>query len=774
MGVEAQSFKFPVDTLIKTGAIKRRVNIVILPDGYTAAELPKFKNDADTFISYLFQKPPFDKYKPYFSVYTVAVPSAESGVTHPQNATDEATTNPQPIETKNTFFGTSFDTGKIHRLLSYTKTTNLTSVLATNFPSYDVIFIIVNTPYYGGAGGFTATFSLNAASSEIGVHELGHSFPGLADEYWPGGGRETLNMTFDKNPVTNRWKNWLNTPGIGIFDHTAPGQAVAKPANGTCRMEFLNREFCSVCREGFVEKILKLIPPIESQLPTTNNIQLTATATSFKLDLLKPNPNSLQVEWFLDGKSISTKEQFQMSAASLPNTSGTLVATVYDSTAISRSTVRKITPFTVQWNLTRGSLTTEPFAISANKLNVCSGDSITLSAKNCAGGVITWSNGLKGTSIITKPSKSVSYTAICDIIGVPVSNTLNVSVTTNPTAIATNKGPYIEYQTIELTASGGDSYEWKGSGGFSSTVQNPTIANANLTNAGVYTVTAKRGDCSNFNTTNVKIDAFALTISEVIPQTVCANGQISLTLTSNGSLQNGNISTLQLSDNQGSNFKNLATNVDNNTLKATIPATELGAGYKVRVITSNPVAQSAVSATSLTIKPLATAKFVDKEITLQQYLTAEVKLLLTGETPQKIKFADGQNFDINDLNQTIKLTPNQTTEYKISSVNNICGEGIVSADALKITVTAVLGNEPTYDGVEVFPNPTEQSITVTLENVIKGNTNLELIDIQGRALLQREITEEKTNINLQNFPAGTYLLRVLQGDRVLVRKVIKN
>jgi IgA Peptidase M64/Secretion system C-terminal sorting domain len=773
VGIEAQSFKFPVDTIVKTGAIKRRVNVVILPDGYTAAELPKFKTDADAFISYLFQKPPFNKYRPYFSVYTVAVPSAESGATHPQNANDEATTNPQPIETKNTFFGSSFDIGKIHRLLNYTKSTNLTNVLATNFPAYDIVFVMVNTPWYGGAGGFTATFSLNASSSEIGIHELGHSFPNLADEYWPGGGREVDNMTFDKNPATIRWKNWLNTPGIDIFDHTAPGQAVSKPSKGTCRMEFLNKEFCSVCRESFVEKILKLIPPIESQLPTTNNVQLTATATTFKLDLLKPNPNSLQVEWFLDGKSISTKEQFQMNAVSLPNTTGTLVATVYDSTAISRSTVRKITPFKIQWNLSRGVV--EPFTISANKLSICSGDSVTLTTKSCAGGVITWSNGLKGEIITVKPSSTVSYTATCEIIGVPVSNTLSVSVTASPTATATNKGPYIEYQTIELTASGGDSYEWKGSGGFSSTAQNPTIANAKLTNAGVYTVTAKRGDCANSNTTNVKIDAFALTVSDVTPQAVCVNGQISLTLTANGALQSGNVSTIQLSDNQGTNFKNITTTLDGTTLKAIIPTnTVAGTGYKVRVATSNPAVTSGASATALTVKPLATAKFVEKEITLQQYLTAEVKLLLTGETPQKLKFADGQSFDFNDLNPTIKLTPNQTTEYKISSVNNVCGEGIVSADALKITVTPVLGNEPIYDGVEVFPNPTEQSITITLEKVVKGNTNLELIDIQGRAMLKREITEEKTNINLQTFPAGTYLLRVLQGEKVLVRKVVKN
>jgi IgA Peptidase M64/Secretion system C-terminal sorting domain len=776
VGIEAQSFKFPVDTLIKTGTIKRRVNVVILPDGYTAAELSKFKTDANTFISYLFQKPPFDKYKPYFSVYTVAVPSAESGVTHPQNATDEATTNPQPKETKDTYFGSSFDTGKIHRLLSYTKGTNLTNVLATNFPSYDIVFVIVNTPYYGGAGGFAATFSLNAASNEIGVHELGHSFPGLADEYYAGAiyDAEKPNMTKDKSPATNRWKNWLGTPGIGIFDHTSPGQAWAKPANGTCRMEFLNKEFCSVCRENFVEKILKLITPVESQLPATTNVQLTDVPTTFKLDLLKPNPNSLQVEWFLDGKSISTKEQFQMSAVSLPNNTGTLVATVYDSTAISRSTVRKITPFKIQWNLSRGAVAVEPFIITANKLSICSGDSVTLSSTGCTGGVITWSNGGKGASITVKPSSNFSYTATCEILGVPVSNTLNVSVTASPTATASNKGPYIEYQTIELTASGGDTYEWKGSGGFSSTVQNPTIANAKVANAGVYTVTAKRGNCANSSTTSVKVDAFALTVSEVTPQAVCVNGQISLTLTANGALQSGNVNTIQLSDNQGANFKNITTTLDNNVLKATIPSTSAsGTGFKVRVVTTNPVATSAVSVTNLTIKPLATAKFVEKEIALQQYLTAEVKLLLTGETPQKLKFSDGQSFDFNDLNPTIKLTPNQTTEYKISSVNNVCGEGIVSADALKITVTPVLGNEPIYDGVEIFPNPTEQSITITLEKVVKGNTNLELIDIQGRAMLQREITEEKTNINLQTFPAGTYLLRVLQGEKVLVKKVVK-
>jgi hypothetical protein len=100
------------------------------------------------------------------------------------------------------------------------------------------------------------------------------------------------------------------------------------------------------------------------------------------------------------------------------------------------------------------------------------------------------------------------------------------------------------------------------------------------------------------------------------------------------------------------------------------------------------------------------------------------------------------------------------------------------SSAVKVAIDVLLASEPSFNlsgiGIEAFPNPTEQSITITLEKIIKGNTNMELIDIQGRALLQREITEEKTHINLQTFPAGTYLLRVLQGEKILVRKVVKN
>ncbi len=627
--IKAQTFKFPVDTLVKTGSLQRRINAVILPDGYTEAEMAKFKTDANTFINYLLKTSPFDKYKPYFSFFTVMVPSAESGITHPGNATDESTTNPQPVETKNTFFGTSFDIGKIHRLVSYTKSANLTNVLATNFPAYDIVFVIANTTYYGGAGGFAATFTLNGSSNEIGVHELGHSFASLSDEYYAGAiyEREALNMTKDKNPETIRWKNWLNTPNIGIFDHVSPGQAWAKPSTGTCRMEFLNKQFCSVCREGIVEKILSLINPVESRLPAANAVMLTGVSTVFRLNLLKPEPNSLQVEWFLDGKSISAQEQIQLNAVDMPNPTAKLVAAIYDSTFFSRNTSRKLKPYTLEWNLSRGSI--EP---------------------------------------------------------------LNTKIT------------------------------------------------------------------------------------NISPQSLCPNNPITVAFTTEGNVGNGNIFTLQLSDNQGQNFKNLATTVDGSTLKATVPAgTPAGAGYKVRITSSNPAGQGEASPATFTVKPLPTAAFETKDLSIQQYTSTDAKINLTGDAPWKVGLSDGKMYDAAASPLTVSLAPNETTEYRLASVNNVCGLGTVSTTALKITVIPVLSINPTTtaDLATVYPNPTQESVTILFSSFQSDEKTIELVDNQGKMLIQKTVTAPTAHLSLKDFPAGTYLLRIQHADEVITKKVIK-
>lgn len=293
-----------------------------------------------------------------------------------------------------------------------------------------------------------------------------------------------------------------------------------------------------------------------------------------------------------------------------------------------------------------------------------------------------------------------------------------------------------------------------------------------------YKITSVSNVCGEgtFASTILKVSYLAsLQTNDIANAAICKGGELIIPFTLDGKVDATNKYTAQLSDNQGANFKDISSVIDGTSIKATIPKdTKEGTGYKVRVNASSPVLVGAVSKSTITIKPLPTAKFADKETTIQQYSSADVKLNLTGDVPQKVKISDGQNFDFNDLNPTIKLTPNQTTEYKLTSVNNVCGEGTVATDVFKITVTAVLGFEPNIEGIEVFPNPTEQSIILSLGKVATIKTNAELIDNQGKTFFQQEIKEEKTSISLQAIPAGTYFLRVLQGEKVLVKKIIKN
>src|SRR5258708_7869266 len=82
------------------------------------------------------------------------------------------------------YFGSTFNYAGIDRLLVPVNSSHIYSVLANNFPQYDQVFVVVNSTKYGGSGGFAATASINSSSAEIAIHEMGHSFAALRDEYW--------------------------------------------------------------------------------------------------------------------------------------------------------------------------------------------------------------------------------------------------------------------------------------------------------------------------------------------------------------------------------------------------------------------------------------------------------------------------------------------------------------------------------------------------------------------------------------------------------------
>lgn len=193
-----------------------KVDVAILGDGYTAGEQKKFEEDLKRFTNIFFSQEPYKSQKNKFNIYGVFKASEESGI-------DEPGANIY----KNTTLGTTFYSLGSERYV-LTEENKKMRDLAAHVP-YDAIYIMCNSARYGGGGiyNFYCTFtSDNQFSNYIFLHEFGHSFGGLADEYYTSDvaynefypqGQEPVepNITrlLDKNIL--KWKNRI-TPGIEI------------------------------------------------------------------------------------------------------------------------------------------------------------------------------------------------------------------------------------------------------------------------------------------------------------------------------------------------------------------------------------------------------------------------------------------------------------------------------------------------------------------------------------------------------------------------------
>ena len=343
---------FETIPIIENGARNKRINMVVLGDGFTAAQQADFVSNATTLVNYIFAKAPFAQYKNYFNVYAIKVISAETGVKHPGTASD--VTEPViPVSNPNNFLGTSFDVGGTHRCV-YSNTTNkVTQVLASNVPDFDIAFILGNSTEYGGCGGTYAFLSKHASANEIVVHELGHSFGKLADEYWFSGSGESPNKTTNSNPATNKWKNWVGINSVGIFPYTESPTWFRPHEN--CEMRLLNREFCSVCSQQMIERVHTLQNPIDSFTPSNASaINLTGPIT-FNVNEILPVPNTLVNTWSLNGTPLSgTSNSTTIPAANFTNGVNTVLFSVVDNnTLLKVDNHATLHVGTISWTVTK-------------------------------------------------------------------------------------------------------------------------------------------------------------------------------------------------------------------------------------------------------------------------------------------------------------------------------------------------------------------------------------------------------------------------------------
>lgn len=151
-----------------------KVDVVILGDGYTNDEIEKFEKDINHFTEVFFSLEPYASMKDHFNIYGVLAPSKENGV-------DE----PRADIYKETSLNTTFNSMGSERYL-LTESVYKVYDVASAVP-FDAIYIMANHKRYGGGGiyNFYCTFTSDTQFRDyIFLHEFGHSFTGLADEYY--------------------------------------------------------------------------------------------------------------------------------------------------------------------------------------------------------------------------------------------------------------------------------------------------------------------------------------------------------------------------------------------------------------------------------------------------------------------------------------------------------------------------------------------------------------------------------------------------------------
>lgn len=257
----------------------------------------------------------------------------------------------------------------------------------------------------------------------------------------------------------------------------------------------------------------------------------------------------------------------------------------------------------------------------------------------------------------------------------------------------------------------------------------------------------------------------------------CANEEVSVNYIIDGNPEKDNVYTIQLSDEKGFNFKNLTTVGVASILKAVLPKDlKSGNKYRFRVVTSNPEIIGKSTNDSLNIKALAVGTVVTKDTSIYKYSSTKVSVSLTGDAPWTIQTSENQLLTSSISPFVIALNPLETTTFSLLSVkDNSCGLGFVVGSA-KITVLAPLSAEEEANSIfNVFPNPTESKVTVSLKVTSNKPTNVELIDLQGRSILKTIIKSGQNQeiIEMDKLPTGTYLIHAQQDDKQSVMKVMK-
>jgi len=347
-----------------TGPASNREDLLVMGDGYTAAQQAQFGSDATAVVTDFFSIAPYSVYENYYNIHTLFTTSNESGADHPPYSatcgagdlsccTDiEMQSDPLQGMMVDTAFDSHFCTAGIHRLLMADD--EKVYAAAAVEPDWDSILLLVNDTTYGGSGGGIATISMNSAAPMIAQHEYGHSFVHLADEYdspYPGYPRCSdissaytpceSNVTDQTVRAKIKWAPWIKsttpipTPDdyhydglVGLIQGARYRPTGMYRPSTYCIMGYLGAPYCQIPSQSYVLSLYHDINLIEpgGVSPAGKTLHLARPASqTFNVSVLSPvGGPAVQITWLKNGVVVpgahSATYKFTTSASTPPLT----------------------------------------------------------------------------------------------------------------------------------------------------------------------------------------------------------------------------------------------------------------------------------------------------------------------------------------------------------------------------------------------------------------------------------------------------------------------
>jgi hypothetical protein len=286
-----------VQKIVDHGADAQRYNVVILGDGYRAAEMAKYHSDVQAFVDVFGQTTPYGDLWCGINVHRIDVVSTDSGADDPLTCGDGSGGSGAVART---YLDATFCSGNQIRRLLTCDSVSARNVAQAHVPAAHVVMVIVNSTRYGGSGGDVATFSTAPGAYEIALHEMGHAAFGFADEYeyYAGcgsgetghdvyAGAEPIepNVTRNTNPTTIKWKAVLTSAAdalpttanancgqcdpqpnprqpdyVGAYEGARYMHCGCYRPSYNCRMRVLGEPFCGTCQKAIRDALAPFLP----------------------------------------------------------------------------------------------------------------------------------------------------------------------------------------------------------------------------------------------------------------------------------------------------------------------------------------------------------------------------------------------------------------------------------------------------------------------------------------------------------------------------------